>query len=52
MAYLHRGYSVTKFNMNRLNRGLKMDEIYFKNIKEIKVRFHKHYHKNMRYIDI
>ena len=48
MSYLARGFGVVKFHPERLNRGLKMDEFYFKNIKGIRVEFPKS-HKSMRY---
>eukprot|EP01084_Bolivina_argentea_P165592 287659_1 len=48
MSYLARGYGVVRFHPERLNRGLKMDEFYFKNIKEICVEYPKS-HKNMRW---
>ena len=47
MSYLARGYGVVRFHPERLNRGLKMDEFYFKNIKAIRVEYPKS-HKNMR----
>eukprot|EP00485_Elphidium_margaritaceum_P024316 CAMPEP_0202712494 /NCGR_PEP_ID=MMETSP1385-20130828/41565_1 /ASSEMBLY_ACC=CAM_ASM_000861 /TAXON_ID=933848 /ORGANISM="Elphidium margaritaceum" /LENGTH=130 /DNA_ID=CAMNT_0049372553 /DNA_START=12 /DNA_END=404 /DNA_ORIENTATION=+ len=48
MSYLARGYGVVRFHPNRLNRGLKMDEFYFQNIKGIHVEYPKS-HRNLRW---
>ena len=49
MAYLAKGYGRLKFNPQRLNRGLELDKIFFKNITKIELIYPK-YHRNMRWL--
>lgn len=49
MSYLARGYGVVRFHPHRLNKGLIMDEFYFKNIIAIRAEYAKS-HKNMRFV--